>query len=72
MFKTLKTWIHAMTAPACTHRNFKVRSKIGPTSGRHKIWNSCQCTDCGQWFVYEELSGKRFMMDGPGFGFQKI
>lgn len=72
MFSSIKNWIHKVTAPKCNHINYHIRSKFGPTSGRHKVWYSCQCKQCGQWFVYEETSGKRFLMDGPGFGFQKI
>ena len=72
MLDIVKKWFHRVTAPKCSHSDFKVVSKFGPTSGRHKVWYSCRCKDCGQWFVYEELSGQRFLMDGPGFGFQKI
>ena len=72
MFSSIKNWIHKVTAPKCNHINYHIRPKFGPTSGRHKVWYSCQCKQCGQWFVYEEMSGKRFLMDGPGFGFQKI
>ena len=72
MFDVIRKWLHKVTAPKCNHVNFIIRAKFGPTSGRHKVWRSCQCNDCHQWFVYEELSGQRFMMDGPGFGIQKI
>lgn len=72
MISTIKNWLHKITSPKCKHLNFKVRATFGPTTGRHKIWHSCQCDDCRQWFVYEETSGERFLTDGPGFGFQKI
>lgn len=72
MFSSIKNWIHKVTAPKCNHIHYHILSKFGPTSGRHKVWYSCQCKQCGQWFVYEETSGQRFLMDGPGFGFQKI
>lgn len=72
MFETIRKWLYKVTAPKCKHMNFTVKSKFGPTTGRHKVWYSCQCNDCQQWFVYEELSGQRFMMDGPGFGYHKI
>lgn len=56
----------------CGHDNFEVMYVLGPTSGKRKTWVSCRCKDCGQWFVYENSIGKRYMMDGPGFGFKSI
>lgn len=56
----------------CRHENFVIHSKFGPTTGRHKIWYSCRCSDCGQWFTYEHHNGKKFLLDGPGFGMKSV
>ena len=51
----------------CDHSNYSIMGTMGPTA-RGKIWFSCKCRDCGQWFVYERHSGKRYFTNGPGFG----
>ena len=55
----------------CRHENFVVHSKLGPT-GRGKIWYSCRCSDCGQWFTYEQHDGRKFLLDGSGFGMKSV
>lgn len=67
----IKRICRAIKRLLCNHEDFVVLSEVGPTA-RGKIWVSCVCLDCGRYFVYEKLSGKRYMTDGPGYGFTVV
>ena len=68
MWKRIKTW---WKRKWCDHSDFTIKDRLGPTY-RGKVWLSCRCDACGQWFLYERHCGRRYMVDGPGFGFKSI
>lgn len=68
MFSAIKKKVHRML---CSHDYFTEYGRLGPTMGHGKVWVACRCDQCGQWFVYNLLSGRRHMTKGPGFGFKE-
>lgn len=68
----IKQILNRLHRKFCSHDNYAVLGKFGPTSGRHKTWVACRCKDCGQHFTYEVSDGRKILTDGPGFGFKKI
>lgn len=70
LFKTIKSILGIKDR--CQHVNYKVLSQLGPTTGRGKIWQACQCKECNGYFTQELMSGFRKDLKGPGFGFINI
>lgn len=68
MWKRIKLWWKRLW---CPHDECVDTGAFGPTA-RGKVWILCQCVDCGQLFVREKFTGKRYKTNGPGFGFKAV